>query len=68
MLSWRWCRSKIRLVGGRLKRVTLVEPDVYQAHNVERHLFPHSGVGRLKAELAADAREEIGIGLFDPVP
>ncbi len=38
----------------RLKRVTLVEPDVYQAHNVERHLFPHKGVGRLKAELARD--------------
>jgi molybdopterin/thiamine biosynthesis adenylyltransferase len=34
--------------------VTLVEPDVYQPHNVVRHLFPASAVGRLKAELAAD--------------
>jgi molybdopterin/thiamine biosynthesis adenylyltransferase len=36
----------------RLKRVTLVEPDVYQAHNVARHLFPLAAVGRTKAELA----------------
>src|SRR5437763_5710027 len=38
----------------RVSRVTLVEPDVYKPHNVERHLFPASAVGRLKAELAAD--------------
>jgi molybdopterin/thiamine biosynthesis adenylyltransferase len=37
-----------------LTHVTLVEPDVYQAHNVVRHLFPQSAVGRLKAELARD--------------
>jgi molybdopterin/thiamine biosynthesis adenylyltransferase len=35
-------------------RVTLVEPDVYAPHNVHRHLFPASAVGRLKAELAAE--------------
>src|SRR5690242_7702928 len=35
-------------------RVTLVEPDVYKAHNVGRHLFPASAVGRPKAELAAE--------------
>ena len=35
-------------------RVTLVEPDVYKPHNVERHLFPASAVGRLKGELAAE--------------
>src|SRR5439155_19098551 len=34
-------------------RVTLVEPDVYKPHNVYRHLFPASAVGRPKAELAA---------------
>src|SRR5437868_4157329 len=34
-------------------RVTLVEPDVYKAHNVHRHLFPASAVGRPKGELAA---------------
>jgi molybdopterin/thiamine biosynthesis adenylyltransferase len=38
----------------RVSRVTLIEPDVYRAHNVYRHLFPQSGVGRPKAELAAD--------------
>src|SRR5947207_1819942 len=38
----------------RVSRVTLVEPDVYKPHNVERHLFPASAVGRLKADLAAE--------------
>src|SRR4051794_18862141 len=37
----------------RLTRVTLVEPDVYKAHNVDRHLFPRSAVGERKADLAA---------------
>src|SRR5262245_27464677 len=36
----------------RITRVTLVEPDVYKEHNVERHLFPRSAVGKLKAVLA----------------
>src|SRR5215203_3936097 len=35
-------------------RVTLVEPDVYKPHNVYRHLFPASAVGRPKGELAAE--------------
>ena len=38
----------------RVTRVTLVEPDVYKPHNVHRHVFPPSAVGRLKAELAAE--------------
>jgi molybdopterin/thiamine biosynthesis adenylyltransferase len=38
----------------RVTRVTLVEPDTYAPHNVYRHLFPPSGVGRRKAELAAE--------------
>lgn len=38
----------------RVWRVTLVEPDVYAAHNVFRHLFPPSAVGRPKVELAAE--------------
>ncbi len=38
----------------RITRVTLVEPDVYKPHNVHRHLFPVSGVGRLKGELATE--------------
>ena len=36
----------------RITRVTLVEPDVYKPHNVERHVFPPSGVGQPKALLA----------------
>jgi molybdopterin/thiamine biosynthesis adenylyltransferase len=38
----------------RLTCVTLVEPDIYKPQNVVRHVFPPSGVGRLKAELARD--------------
>ncbi len=36
----------------RITRLTLIEPDVYKPHNVERHLFPAAAVGRPKAELA----------------
>src|SRR6202453_5321794 len=32
--------------------VTLIEPDIYKPHNVERHLFPLASVGEPKAELA----------------
>src|SRR5215213_2773966 len=39
-------------------RVTLVEPDVYKPHNVYRHLFPASAVGRPKAELAGEWLKE----------
>ena len=38
----------------RVSRVVLVEPDVYAPHNVHRHVFPASAVGRMKAELAAE--------------
>lgn len=38
----------------RVTRVSLVEPDVYKPHNVYRHLFPPSAVGRMKADLAAE--------------
>jgi molybdopterin/thiamine biosynthesis adenylyltransferase len=38
----------------RVSRVTLVEPDGYKFHNVYRHFFPPSAVGRLKADLAAE--------------
>lgn len=37
----------------RVTRVTLIEPDVYKPHNVERHLFPRSAVGQNKAAAAA---------------
>jgi molybdopterin/thiamine biosynthesis adenylyltransferase len=42
----------------RLTRVTLVEPDVYKPHNVERHLFPLAAVGQAKAVLAREWLKE----------
>src|SRR6058998_1431598 len=36
----------------RITRVTLIEPDVYKPHNVERHLFPSTAIGASKAALA----------------
>src|SRR5262249_35869979 len=36
----------------RISRVTIIEPDIYKSHNVERHLFPPSAVGTPKAEIA----------------
>jgi molybdopterin/thiamine biosynthesis adenylyltransferase len=36
----------------RIRRVTLIEPDVYKPHNVERHVFAPADVGELKAVLA----------------
>src|SRR5947209_1804937 len=42
----------------RVSRVTLVEPDIYKPHNVERHFFPPSAAGKLKAELARDWLQE----------
>ncbi len=36
----------------RIDRVTLVGPDSFKPHNVERHVFPPSGIGELKAVLA----------------
>ena len=37
-----------------LDRVTLIDPDLFLPHNVHRHIFPKSGAGRLKVELAAE--------------
>jgi molybdopterin/thiamine biosynthesis adenylyltransferase len=42
----------------RLTRVTLIEPDIYKPHNVERHLFPPAGIGEPKALLAGRWLEE----------
>jgi molybdopterin/thiamine biosynthesis adenylyltransferase len=36
----------------RITRVTLIEPDIYKPHNVERHFFPLQAVGESKAKLA----------------
>jgi molybdopterin/thiamine biosynthesis adenylyltransferase len=38
----------------RITQVTLIEPDIYKPHNVERHLFPIDAVGKPKALLARD--------------
>jgi molybdopterin/thiamine biosynthesis adenylyltransferase len=37
-----------------VRRVVLVEPDVYKSHNVHRHYFGHNDVGRPKVKLAAE--------------
>jgi molybdopterin/thiamine biosynthesis adenylyltransferase len=36
----------------RITSVTLVEPDIYKPHNVERHIFPPSDIGESKAVVA----------------
>src|SRR6516162_3088429 len=52
----------------RITHITLIEPDVYQPHNVIRHLFPQSAVGRLKAELArewlAERRPDLAVDIL----
>jgi len=42
----------------RITHVTLIEPDVYKPHNVERHLFSLAGVGQPKAVLAREWLKE----------
>lgn len=42
----------------RITRVTLIEPDIYKPHNVERHLFAQAAVGEEKAALAAQWLKE----------
>jgi hypothetical protein len=36
----------------RITHLTLIEPDIYKPHNVERHVFPDSSIGEAKADLA----------------
>jgi molybdopterin/thiamine biosynthesis adenylyltransferase len=52
----------------RITRVTLIEPDVYKMHNVVRHQFPVSAVGKRKADLAAqwlkERRPELQVDLL----
>lgn len=52
----------------RITRLTLIEPDVYKPHNVERHLFPLSAVGEKKAVLARrwleERRPDLEVRLF----
>lgn len=35
-------------------KIVLIDPDVYQARNVYRHLFPPFGIGKLKVDLAVE--------------
>jgi molybdopterin/thiamine biosynthesis adenylyltransferase len=52
----------------RITRVTLVEPDVYKSHNVERHLFANADVGKTKAVLAktwlSERRPDLAVELL----
>jgi molybdopterin/thiamine biosynthesis adenylyltransferase len=51
-----------------VRRVTLIEPDLYQPHNVYRHVFPPAAVGKFKAELAKewvrDRRPDVIMDVF----
>ncbi len=38
----------------RVRKITLIDPDVYQPHNVHRHYFPAASMGRFKVDLAAE--------------
>lgn len=53
----------------RVRRLTLIEPDVYKPHNVYRHLFPAADVGQSKAKLARrwllERRPELEITLLE---
>ncbi len=52
-----------------ITRVTIIEPDIYKPHNVERHLFPASAVGKSKALLARqwllERRPELEVQLLE---
>jgi molybdopterin/thiamine biosynthesis adenylyltransferase len=37
-----------------LNRVTIIDPDFFLPHNLHRHIFSNSGIGRLKVDLAAE--------------
>jgi molybdopterin/thiamine biosynthesis adenylyltransferase len=53
----------------RIRRVTIIEPDVYKPHNVERHLFPPGEVGNPKVEAAGrwlkERRPDLEIALLN---
>jgi molybdopterin/thiamine biosynthesis adenylyltransferase len=52
----------------RVQQLTLIEPDVYKPHNVERHVFPPTSVGQFKAALAEQwlkqRRPDLEVRLF----
>ncbi len=49
----------------RIVYAALFDPDVYQEHNVERHVFGRDGVGKTKVELAkrwlCERRSDLGV-------
>lgn len=53
----------------RIEKVTLIEPDFYKAHNVERHLFPMDAIGQSKISQASQwlkqRRPELEVEMFD---
>ncbi len=52
----------------RITHLSLIEPDIYKSHNVERHLLPAGAVGQMKADLAAqwlrERRPDLEVGVF----
>jgi molybdopterin/thiamine biosynthesis adenylyltransferase len=52
----------------RITRVTLIEPDIYKPHNLERHLFPSAEIGQPKAEAAqrwlVDRRPDVQVDVI----
>jgi molybdopterin/thiamine biosynthesis adenylyltransferase len=52
----------------RITEVAIIEPDIYEPHNVERHLFAPSAVGSLKAKLAEtwlrERRQDLEVRVF----
>jgi len=52
----------------RITQLTLIEPDIYKPHNVERHVFPEAAVGEPKGELARrwlqDRRPDLDVRLL----
>jgi molybdopterin/thiamine biosynthesis adenylyltransferase len=52
----------------RISRVTLIEPDIYKPHNIERHLFPLEAIGASKADWASrwlkERRPELEVDLL----
>jgi molybdopterin/thiamine biosynthesis adenylyltransferase len=51
-----------------ITHVTVIEPDLYKPHNVERHVFSETGVGEPKGELARrwlkERRPDLAIDLL----
>jgi molybdopterin/thiamine biosynthesis adenylyltransferase len=53
----------------RITKLTLVEPDIYKPHNVERHVFSAESIGENKGELAKtwlrERRPDLEVRLLD---